>query len=119
MKLAVSNRRAFDIVSLVAGLGLLFSPWYLGYAGQTAAAWTAWITGVAIVVIAAAVLVASHRVEEWINLVLGVGAAIAPWALGFAALASATWAHVIAGLVVAAVAAGGLWFTHHRPLSTA
>ena len=113
------NRTALDIVDLIAGLGLLLSPWYLGYAGQTVAAWTAWITGVAVVVTAAAALFASHRVAEWINLVLGAWAVIAPWALGFAVLAAAAWIHVIAGLIIAAVAAGSMWFTHNRPLSTA
>jgi hypothetical protein len=29
------------------------------------------------------------------------------------------WAHVIVGVVVAVLAAGGIWFTHNRPLSTA
>jgi hypothetical protein len=29
------------------------------------------------------------------------------------------WAHVIAGIVVAALAAGSIWFSHNSPLSTA
>jgi hypothetical protein len=116
---SMSNRSAFDIANIVAGLGLLLSPWFLGYADQTAAAWNAWIVGIAIAVIAAAALFAFNRVEEWMNLALGVWAVIAPWALGFAALAVATWVHVIAGLVVAVLAIAGLWFTHNRPLSTA
>jgi hypothetical protein len=32
------NRIAFDVVNIVAGLGLLLSPWYLGYANETYAA---------------------------------------------------------------------------------
>lgn len=117
--ISLSNRSAFDIANLVAGLGLLLSPWYLGYAGQTGAAWNAWIVGVAITVIAGAALFAFHRVEEWMNLALGAWSVIAPWALGFAVLPAATWVNVIAGLVVAALAIAGLWFTHNRPLSTA
>ena len=117
--LSFGNRTAFDIVNIVAGLGLLLSPWYLGYAGEASAAWNAWIVGAAVAIIAAAALFVFHEAEEWVNLVLGVWAVIAPWSLGFAAVASATWAHVIAGVIVAALAAGGLWFTHNRPLSTA
>lgn len=117
--MSLSNRSAFDIANLVAGLGLLLSPWYLGYAGLTAAAWNAWIVGVAIAVIAAAALFAFHKVEEWMTLVLGAWAVIAPWALGFAALAAATSVHVVAGLIVAALSIAALWFTHNRPLWTA
>jgi nitric oxide reductase large subunit len=117
--LSFGNRTAFDVVNIVAGLGLLLSPWYLGYTGEPPAAWNAWIVGAAIALIAAAALFAFHRAEEWINLVLGLWAVISPWLLGFAAMAAATWVHVIAGIVVAALAAGSLWFTHNRPLSTA
>lgn len=114
-----NNRTAFDVINIVAGLGLLLSPWYLGYAGETFAAWNAWIIGAAVAVIAAVALFAFHRTEEWINLVLGVWAVIAPWLLGFAAVSMAATAHVIAGLVVAIVAAVNLWFTTNRPYSAA
>jgi hypothetical protein len=29
------------------------------------------------------------------------------------------WAHVIAGIVIAVLAASNIWFVHNRPLSTA
>lgn len=114
-----NSRTAFDVVNIVAGLGLLLSPWYLGYASETFAAWNAWIIGAAVALIAAVALFAFHKTEEWINLVLGLWAVFAPWLLGFAALSMATAAHVVAGLVVAIVAAANLWFTTNRPYSTA
>lgn len=117
--LSSNNRTAFDVVNIVAGLGLLLSPWYLGYATETYAAWNAWIVGAAVTLIAIAALFAFHQVEEWANIGLGLWAVIAPWVLGFPAVASAMWAHVIAGLVVAVLAAVSLWFTTNRPLSTA
>ncbi|MBX4899631.1 SPW repeat protein [Rhizobium bangladeshense] len=113
------NRSAFDIVNIVAGLGLLISPWLLGFAGETFAAWNAWIAGAVIAVIAAAALYAYYEAEEWLNLVLGIWAFVAPWVLGFSAVTAAMWVHVIAGIVVAALAAGSIWFTHNHPLSTA
>lgn len=54
-----------------------------------------------------------------INVVLGIWAVVAPWALGFSAITAATWVHVIAGIVVAVLAAGNIWFNHNHPLSTA
>ncbi len=82
------NRTAFDVVNIIAGLGLLLSPWYLGYAAETYAAWNAWIVGAAVTLIAVAALYTFHQVEEWTNVALGLWSVIAPWALGFSALPS-------------------------------
>ena len=49
--------------------------------------------------------------------VLGVWAVIAPWALSFSGTAGAVTAHVIAGLIVAVLAAIELWFVHNQPVS--
>lgn len=116
--LSLNNRTAFDVVNIAAGLGLLLSPWYLGYAAETYAAWNAWIVGAGVAVIAAVALFAFHKTEEWVSLLLGVWAILAPWLLGFAAVSMAATVHVIAGLVVAIVAAVNLWFTTNRPYST-
>ena len=116
--LSSNNRTAFDIVNIVAGLVLLLSPWLFGFTGEPSAAWNAWILGIAIAVIAAVALYAFYEPEEWINVVLGIWAVIAPWALGFSAITAATWVHVIAGIVVAVLAAGSIWFNHNHPLST-
>ena len=117
--LSVDTPKAFDVVTIVAGLGLALAPWYLGFTTETAAAWNAWIVGAAVTLVAVAALFAFHQVEEWANAALGLWAIAAPWALGFSALSSALTAHVIAGLVVAAVAAARLWFTTGRPYSSA
>jgi uncharacterized membrane protein len=117
--LSSNNRTAFDVVNIVAGLGLLVSPWLFGFATETYAAWNAWIVGAAITVFAAAALYAFNEVEEWGNLVLGLWTLIAPWVLGFSAVTTALWVHVVAGIVVAVLAAGNIWFTHNRPFSAA
>lgn len=116
--LSSNNRTVFDIVNIVAGLGLLLSPWYLSYTGETSAAWNAWIVGAVVALIAIGALVAFREYEEWANLVLGLWSIVAPWALGFATATAAVWAHVIAGIVIAALAAGNIWLAHNRPLST-
>lgn len=117
--LSSNNRTVLNVASIVAGLVLFFAPWYLGFADQAHAAWNAWIIGAGMSLVAAAALFAFHEAEEWTNLVLGVWAVVAPWILGFAALSAATTVHVVAGLVVAALAGLSLWFTHNRPWSTA
>ncbi|MBX4897240.1 SPW repeat protein [Rhizobium bangladeshense] len=117
--LSSNNRTAFDIVNIVAGLGLFISPWLFGFAAEASAAWNAWIVGAAITVIAVAALYAFYEAEEWCNLVLGIWAVIAPWILGFSAVIAAMWAHVIVGLIVAVLAAGSIWFSHNHPVSTA
>ena len=117
--LSSDNRTAIDVVNVIAGLGLLLSPWYLGYAAETYAAWNAWMVGAAVTLIAVAALFAFHQVEEWANVALGLWAVIAPWALGFSAVVAAMWVHVIAGLIVAVLAAVSLWLGGNRPYSTA
>jgi uncharacterized membrane protein len=117
--LSSNSPTALDIVNIIAGLGLFLSPWYLGYTGETSAAWNASIVGAVVALIAIGALVAFHEYEEWASLALGLWSIVAPWALGFAAVTAAVWAHVIAGIVVAVLAAANVWFVHNRPLSTA
>lgn len=113
------NRAAFDIVNIVAGLGLALSPWLFGFTAETYAAWNAWIVGAGVAIIAIVALFAFHQAEEWVNLALGLWSMIAPWALGFAGVTAAATAHVVVGLIVALVAAGSLWLITNRPYSSA
>ena len=113
------DKGAFDIVNLVLGAVLFLAPWLFGFADQTAAAWNAWITGAAIVVLAAAAIFAFAEWEEWLDLVVGLWALVSPWVLGFAGIAPAMWSHVAIGLLVAALSAGAGWYLHHNPPHTA
>jgi hypothetical protein len=116
--LSSENRTVFDIVNIVAGLGLLISPWLLGFTAEAYAGWNAWIVGASVTLVAVTALYAFYEAEEWVNLVLGLWAVVAPWVLGFSAVTAAMWAHVIAGIVVAVLAAGSIWFSHNPPLSS-
>ena len=106
---------ALDVINAVVGVCLALAPLVLGFTADAAAAWNAWIVGAAIALIAIGALVAFAEWEEWANLLLGVWAVIAPWALGFTAIGTATTVHVVAGLIVAVLAAVDLWFMHNRP----
>jgi cyanate permease len=102
-------------VNLVLGAVLFLGPWLFGFADQPQAAWNAWITGIVMIGLAAAAIFAFAEWEEWVNLVVGLWALAAPWILGFAGDASATWSHVVVGLVVAALSAAGGWYFHQNP----
>lgn len=104
-------------INALAGVFLLFSPWMLGFTETANAASNAWIVGAAIAIVALTSLITLYEWEEWVNLVLGAWAIIAPWAVGFSAVSAAVTAHVVVGLVVAVLAAIELWSTHNRPMT--
>ena len=118
MKTWLNERGKYlDVVNVVAGVALALSPWYLAYAAGGAAVWNAVIVGAAIALIAITAVARFHQAEEWVNLLLGLWAIAAPWLLGFAAVTGAVAAHVIVGIVVAAVAAYRLWSDGHWSLT--
>jgi len=57
-----SEETAIDIVNAVLGVCLALAPWALGFTGEVAAAWNAWIVGAAIALVAVGALVA---VTQW------------------------------------------------------
>jgi hypothetical protein len=109
----IETKRLQDWINLVLAACLFVSPWVLGFAGV--AAWTAWVSAVVIGVLAVAAIVAFTEWEEWVNLALGIWVVLAPWIIGFTGVASALWAHVVLGLLIAAVAAWELWQVRHEP----
>jgi hypothetical protein len=109
------SKRWQDVVSLVLGVWLVVSPWALGYAGETMAAWNAYIFGVIIAVAAIAALVAFHEWEEWVNAVIGLWLIVSPWVLGFSGLAAAMWNFVAVGVIVAVLAAWAAYMARQEP----
>jgi len=115
-KLQLEKRETIaDVISLVLGAWLFLTPWIFGFVPNTAASWNAWLSGVAIGVVALAALLAFAEWEEWINLLLGVWVAVSAWAVGFAAHATPTWVHAVTGIIVVVVAGVRLWFVHRTP----
>ena len=102
-----------DEINVVLAALLFVSPWVFSYTGESLAAWSAWIGGGVVAILAIAALVRFAEWEEWINVALGVWLVIAPWVLGFSAVAAAMWSHVILGVVIAALAAWRAWSAHH------
>ena len=54
-----------DVINLVLGAWLFLTPWIFGFVPNTAANWNAWLSGVAIGVVALAALLAFAEWEEW------------------------------------------------------
>lgn len=93
-----------DGLNFVLGLWIVLSPWVLGFTGEAAAAWNAWIVGAVVAVAAAGALIQFHRWEEWLNAALGLWLIASPWVLGVAAIEALVWNQVIAGLIVGGLA---------------
>jgi hypothetical protein len=103
---------AMNIVNAIVGAGLFLSPWLFGFDGEQAASWNAWIGGLLVAIIAVAAVTQLETWEEWVNLAIGLWLVISPWLLGFTGLTNAFWGALIAGLVVAVLAAVELWMLH-------
>jgi hypothetical protein len=108
-----------DIVNLIVGAFLFLSPWLFGFAGDAAASWNAWVSGIVIAALAIAALSAFAEWEEWLNLIVGLWVAASPWLVKFAENTTAMRLHLIAGIVVAIVAAMRIWSVHNGPRVTA
>jgi len=113
------QEKVIDIGNAVIGVCLALAPWLFDFAHEGSAAWNAWIVGAAVAIIAVGALVSFYQWAEWLNLVLGLWAIVAPWVIGFSAITAATYAHVVSGIMVATLAAVELWLLHGRPMSTA
>jgi hypothetical protein len=101
-----------DVVNLVIGLGLFLSPWALRFSAESPTNWNAWLSGILIAALTVAALALFAEWPEWLTLAAGVWVALSPWVLQFSSHARVTPLHVIAGIVVAAVAALRLWYLH-------
>ncbi len=108
------SEAVLDIYNLVLGAFLCVSPWLLAYAGS-AGRLDARLTGLGLVSISIAALVAFAEWEEWVSLGLGLWMIVSTWLLGFAHT-RAMHISVGVGCVVTYLSALELWLIHyHRP----
>jgi SPW repeat len=108
-----TNARYCDVANLVLGAILFFSPWIFTFAAG-AQSQNAFVTGLAIVVLAIAALAAFAVWEEWLNLIVGLWSVVSPWVLGFQGTTAMT-VHVVIGILVAVLAAIELWMMYQNP----
>jgi hypothetical protein len=108
-----SSVKLCDVVNLILGMVLFFSPWEFDLA--IGAQWqTASVVGIVIAVLSIAALAAFAVWEEWLNLAAGLALMVAPWLLGFQD-SDAMTIDVIIGGIVAALAAFEVWSLHETP----
>jgi hypothetical protein len=113
-----TNEKYCDVANLILGAVLFLSPWIFG-SDTTIASQNAFISGLAIAVLAIAALTAFAVWEEWLNLIVGLWVLVSPWVLGFQGTRAMT-VHVIIGAAVAILAAIELWLlSQHPPRLTA
>jgi len=104
-----------DWLNMLLGAWLFASPWLLHYAEDLPrAAWSAWISGAAIVLFAAIALYKPKAVEEIANALLGVWVAVSPWVLGFAANRDITTNAILVGVLTALLAIWTAKLGHHK-----
>jgi hypothetical protein len=95
-----------DLISLIAGLWMIVSPWALAYQAEARPMWNAVILGGLVAVVAFTAFFQVCAWQEWANMLSGAWLIVSPWVLGFSALSTAMLNAVIVGVVVAALA---LW----------
>jgi len=110
-----SELTILNVISALLGAFLAVSPWLLGFSSIETATWSAALVGALAFLIALASLVTPQQWEIWASLVVGLWAAVAPWALDFAGETNAAWCHLTIGLATVIVAAFALFWTHSNP----
>lgn len=94
-------RRWQDWVILLLGAWLTVAPFILPYVSG-AAAWNSYLTGSAVIILAATAIVRPAQWEEWVNFTFAVWLLLSPWVLLFHQDQTATWNHIVVGLAVGA-----------------
>jgi len=110
-----SELTILNVINALLGAFLAVSPWLLGFSTTETATWSAALVGALAFLIALASLVTPQQWEIWASLVVGLWAAVAPWALDFSGETNAAWCHLTIGLATVIVAAFALFWIHSNP----
>jgi hypothetical protein len=104
------SERWQDWDDFLIGLWVFLSPWVFDLAAVGGpAAWSSWVLGGAVALIALVTVSMPRNWEEPINALLGVCLFLSPWVLGFSNILTATASHMIAGMLVTALACWAMY----------
>jgi hypothetical protein len=95
-----------NAANFLLAVWLMVSPWVLGYADHSAAAWNAFVMGFVIALAAASAVIGPRLAEEWVTAVLAAWLLVSPYVLGFSAMHAASLNSFGVGVLVVALA---LW----------
>ncbi len=91
----------------ILGILLIIAPFVLGFSGNSGAMWSGVILGVITLVVSLIKAFARDTGQwvYWVTGIMGILAIIAPFVLGFTALATAMWALIILGVITLVLSA--------------
>jgi hypothetical protein len=100
--------RTASVITLIAGIWLIISPFWMGYFAAPVPLWNTLILGIVVGVLA--LIRACYPAENvwlsWINLLLGLWLIVSPWFLPYHGLMVPLRCDVITGIVIVVTA---LW----------
>ncbi|WP_457631354.1 SPW repeat protein [Oceanithermus sp.] len=99
-------KNTLEWINVVLGGWLFVSPWIFGFTGNSGAAWSAWLVGGLVLILAAWALSDKGVWEDWVNALIAAIGFFTPWFAGYASLSAAAWNMWIVALAIFVVA---LW----------
>jgi hypothetical protein len=106
------SESVLDLYNIAIAAVLLVSPWLFKLNNGTARM-DFWISGVAIIAISLAAILAYANWEEWANFLFGLWLIASPWILGFSHARAMHFAVGI-GIVIAFMAVLELWLAYEK-----
>ncbi len=94
------------------GLAFVVAPFIFGYSGNSVALWTSMILGGSVMLMSLVESAEDNKGiwEYWVTGLVGLGAVVAPFVLGFGNVATAMWISVAIGLLLSLIAGSKLYY---------
>ncbi|HEX5470730.1 MAG TPA: SPW repeat protein [Lacipirellulaceae bacterium] len=104
-------------INILAGIGLIISPFILGYGNLPSATWNDVILGIIVLAVAWVRIANSPAIPgiAWINIIAGVWLFISPWIFQYYQQPTPLWNNLILGVIVFIFAIWGAVASPHRP----
>jgi hypothetical protein len=96
------SARTASVLTLIAGLWLIISPFWMNYLGDPAALWNTCLVGVVVGLLSLirACYPAENVSLSWINLLLGLWLIVSPFVLPYHYLEAAVRNDVLSGIII-------------------
>jgi hypothetical protein len=108
IKMLSNYKYARNLITILAGVWLLLSPWAMKYQDLSVAAWSAIAVGIVLVLSEVVAYLRPGAWEEILDLVLGIYLVCSPYILGFSSNIKVSDNTAMVGVVVIGLAIVGL-----------